>query len=412
MSAPALNGSAKEHYRTRWISQKGTRPPRIANCSGYKADPGYQMLRQATQGDVDFITGDYLAEVNIAENAEAMAAGKHPGYEMTAWEGIEMAIEVLAEKKIKVIVNGGAQNPKGLAERVQELVASKSLNLKVAYVEGDNLIQEVKGMIKAGKLGPHLDGSNEAVKVPKDTTALLDSDKKPIVSANAYLGAREIVKGLKLGADIVIAGRVADASPVIGAAWWWWGWKDTDFDKLAGALVAGHLIECSAYVTGSNFAGFYEYPLDVFVDVPFGIAEIDNDGSCVVTKHDNTNGVVNTDTVTTQFLYELQGNVYLNSDVKAYLDDVSIEQVGKDRVKLSGIKGAPPPPTTKLAIFYRGGFQSELLLNATGYATQQKWELWEKIIRYTLREKGIEDKFDILEFQMYDFLQDVLSTAL
>ncbi|KAK3080927.1 hypothetical protein LTS18_011855, partial [Coniosporium uncinatum] len=192
MSSLQLNGLADEHYRTRWTSQKGTRPPRVANCSGYKADPGYQMLRQATQGDVDFITGDYLAEVNIAENAEAMAAGKHPGYEMTAWEGFEMTIDVLAEKRIKVIVNGGAQNPKGLAERVQELVASKSLDLKVAYVEGDNLIQDVKDMLKTGKLGPHLDEGNEAVKVPKDTTALLDSDRKPIVSANAYLGAREI----------------------------------------------------------------------------------------------------------------------------------------------------------------------------------------------------------------------------
>jgi hypothetical protein len=110
-------------YTTRWTTQPGTRPVRIANCSGYKADPGYHMYLQATLGDVDFITGDYLAEVNIAENAQAHAAGTHPGWEQTAWDGIEQSIDVLAEKRIKVVVNGGAHNPRGLAEKVQGLVS-------------------------------------------------------------------------------------------------------------------------------------------------------------------------------------------------------------------------------------------------------------------------------------------------
>ena len=187
---------------------------------------------------------------------------------------------------------------------------------------------------------------------------------------------------------------------MIGAAWYWHSWSETDYDRLAGALVAGHLIECSGYVTGSNFAGFYEWPLDSLYDIPFGIAEVAADGTCVVTKHENTKGMVTSDTVKTQFLYELQGNVYLNSDVKAYLDDVKIADVGKDRVRLSGIRGAPPPPTTKLAIFYRGGFQSELVVNATGYGTAQKWQLQEKIIRNGLKRRNLLDQFDILEFQV------------
>ncbi|CAO2658025.1 Nn.00g072850.m01.CDS01 [Neocucurbitaria sp. VM-36] len=389
---------APSEYSTRWTEQRGKRPVRIANCSGYKADPGYHMRYQAELGDVDFITGDYLAEVNIAENAQAHAAGNHPGWEKTAWDGIEQTVDLLSEKKIKVIVNGGAHNPKGLAEKVQELVTSKGYNLKVAYVLGDNLFEEMKDIREKG-LPPHLDSDNSEVTVADHALDLVEKGDKPIVSANAYLGAREIVKGLEQGADIVIAGRVADASPVIGAAWYWHSWHDTDYDELAGALIAGHLIECSGYVTGSNFAGFYEYPLDDLYDITFGIAEVESDGTCVITKHDAKNGFVTEDTVKCQFLYELQGNIYLNSDVKAILDNVQVKAEGHNRIRLWGIKGAPPPPTTKLAIFYQAGYQSEIVVNATGYGTQEKFELWERMIKFGLKRQGLLDQFDILEFQ-------------
>lgn len=152
-----------------------------------------------------------------------------------------------------------------------------------------------------------------------------------MVSAHAYLGARGIVDGLRRGADIIICGRVADASPVIAAAWYWHSWSDSDYDRLAGALVAGHLIECSAYVTGGNFAGFDRYSIENFIEPGFPIAEIEADGSCTVTKHDNTGGIVDVDTVRCQFLYELQGNVYLNSDVSAILDDITVEKAGTNR---------------------------------------------------------------------------------
>ena len=165
----------------------------------------------------------------------------------------------------------------------------------------------------------------------KDVYAFQDPINHPIVSANVYLGARAIVKAFESGADIVICGRVADASPVIGAAWYWHSWGDTDYDRLAGALIAGHLIECSAYVTGSNFAGFDQYGLDDLIDIGFPIAEIALDGGCVITKHEGTQGLVTVETVKCQLLYELQGNVYLNNDVKAYLDGITIDQVGKDR---------------------------------------------------------------------------------
>ncbi|PGH14382.1 hypothetical protein AJ80_05972 [Polytolypa hystricis UAMH7299] len=380
---------------------RGTRPVRIANCSGARGDPGYQMLRQATLGPVDFITGDYLAEMTLAENVEKMAQGLHEGWEVTAWEGLEQSLEAINERRIKVAINGGAQNPKGLAQKVQRFANDKGLNLKVAYVYGDNFLEEVKSSLEKNKQLPkHLDSGNPAVKFADNIDDVLDTKEKPVLSANAYLGARAIVKALELGADIVICGRVADASPVIAAAWYWHGWSETDYDRLAGSLIAGHLIECSAYVTGSNFSGFSEYPLDTFVDLSFGIAEIAADGTTVIRKHEGTNGVVNVDTCRCQFLYELQGNVYLNSDVTADATSLCIEQVGKDRVKLSNVKGYPPPPTTKLAIIYHGGYEGQILSNATGYATNEKWALFEKQLRNDLKTKGLLDKYQLLDFQV------------
>ncbi|KIW17964.1 hypothetical protein PV08_05159 [Exophiala spinifera] len=363
-------------------------------------DPGYQMLRQAEQGDVDFITGDYLAEVSLAENAEAMRAGEHDGWFSTCWDGIEQSIDIIVEKRIKVVVNGGGLNPRGLAEKVQ-LLKEKNCRVKVAFVSGDDLFEETKNQIQStGQLPPHHDSDNPNVIVDKRTFAVEDLDRKPLVAANAYLGARAIVAALNLGADIIICGRVSDASPVIAAAWWWYGWQATDYDRLAGALLAGHLIECSGYVTGGNFAGFDAFDLDLLVDIPFGIAEISDDGTCVITIHDTGKGIVNVDVVRCQLLYELQGAIYLNSDVTADVSNAEVQQVGKNRVRLTGVKGSPPPATTKLGIFYRDGYQCQLLLNATGYNTALKWELLQKQVKYVLEQKGLLHKFDVIDFQI------------
>jgi hypothetical protein len=265
---------------------------------------------------------------------------------------------------------------------------------------------------------PHLDSVNQNVTPSPESFLFAQPSIEPreIVSANAYLGAHAIHDALQSGADITICGRVSDASPVIACAWYWWGWGATDYDELAGALVAGHLIECSAYVTGGNFAGFDAIELDRFVEPGFPIAEMARDGSCVVTKHAGTGGMVTVDTCTSQLLYELQGNVYLNSDVKAYLDGVEMKQVGEDRyirclvsgrphilivlrVHVSGVRGAPPPPTTKLAVFYKGGYEMQALFNATGYAYDKKFELFAKQVRCLLGEEALK-KLDVLEFQL------------
>jgi hypothetical protein len=332
-----------------------------------------------------------------------MDAGKHDGWEPTCWDGIRQTIDLIAQKNIKVIVNGGALNPGGLAQKTQRLINEKGLDVKVGYVSGDDLTEETKTkLVKTGRLPAHLDSENTDINLDKLATALLDTEKRPIITSHAYLGARGIVTALEGGADIVICGRVADASPVVAAAWYWHNWKDTDYDELAGSLIAGHLIECSGYTTGANFAGFDKYNLDLFIDLPFGIAEVATDGTCVITKHDNTKGLVTADTIKCQFLYEIQGAFYLNSDVSADCTNIHIEDVGKDKVRMSGIKGFAPPPTTKLAVFYNAGYQAQLLANAVGYATKEKWQLFEKQIRFGLKEAGVHDKFDILEFQVYD----------
>ncbi|SMR43947.1 unnamed protein product [Zymoseptoria tritici ST99CH_3D1] len=374
------------------------RPVRIANCSGAVPDPGIHMYNQAYYGEVDVITGDYLAEVNLANDAEAFVKGEHPGWCQTAWDGIELSAEIVAKKRIKVVINGGSLNPKGMAIKVHEFVKSKNLDLKVAFVEGDNLMHKVDGILNEAL--SHLDHENSNVQLAKDTQRFLqDRERMPVISANAYLGGRAIRRALEEGADIVICGRVADASPVIGAAAWWHQWAPDNFDALAGALVAGHLIECSTYITGANFAGFDRYPMNELLNLGLGIVEVDANGDSVVTKHEALNGFVTEDTVKCQFLYELQGNIYLNSDVKADVGQITVQQVGKNRVKVSGIKGYPPPSTTKLAIFYRGGYQAELLVNATGYATAKKYELHEAQLKNRLKEWNMLDKFDVLDFQ-------------
>ncbi|KAK8002062.1 hypothetical protein PG991_014284 [Apiospora marii] len=380
------------------------RPIRIGNCSGAAVDPGDVMHEQAVSGPLDVITGDYLAEANLAQAAEAYAEGKHPGWVTSAWDGLQKSLKVVAERRIKIVINGGALNPKGLAVQCAEEAWRLGLadKLKIAWVEGDDLLPDVRELLRPDAQGrlPHLDAENPAVKLADDTASFLDDPRKKIVAANAYLGCRAIRAGLDAGADIVICGRVADASPVMGAAAWWHGWSDDDFDRLAGSLVAGHLIECSYYVTGGNFAGFDEYDVGRdLLGIGCPIAEIDESGACVITKHEKLRGVVTEETVKCQLLYELQGNVYLNSDVKADITHVAVTQVGENRVHVSGAKGHPPPPTTKLAVFYRGGYQGEHTVNAVGYATPKKYDMLEAQVRNQLKKWNCEPEVNVLEFQ-------------
>ncbi|OAA44206.1 DUF1446 domain-containing protein [Metarhizium rileyi] len=342
----------------------------------------------------------------MATEAEKVAGepdSSDAGWVPTALEGLRLTLDVADQKRIKIIVNGGGLNPKGLAEKTHKMIKDKQLNLRVAYIDGDNLMQKVHSILPdagtASKL--HLDSANEHVQLAQGSLSFLqDPEHMPIVAANAYLGYRAIKRALDEGADIIVCGRVADASPVLGAAAWWHGWEETDYDALAGTLVAGHLIECSTYATGGNFSGSHNYPVDAFIDPGLPIAEVNHQGECVITKHEDLGGFVTPDTIRCQLLYELQGNIYLNSDVKADMSSVKVQpQVTKNRVYVSGVKGHPPPPTTKLAVFYKGGYQLEILMNACGYATEHKWDVQEAQVKSKLDEWGLLGKLDVLDFQ-------------
>ena len=198
----------------------------------------------------------------------------------------------------------------------------------------------------------------------------LGAKREDILAANVYTGQAGVVRALEAGADIVICGRCCDASPVMGLAYWWHNWKSTDYDAMAGSLMAGHLIECGAYVTGGNYCGFKEIPNRHHLGYP--IAEISANGSVIITMPDNSNGAVTVDTAKAQLLYEIQGPFYLNADVIARIDGAVLEQVGKNRVRLSGIKGSAPPPTSKLAISLFGGWQAELSAYCAGLEVEEK----------------------------------------
>ncbi|MCO5974391.1 acyclic terpene utilization AtuA family protein [Actinoallomurus soli] len=355
------------------------RPVRIANCSGFYGDRLSALAEMVRGGPVDVVTGDYLAEVTmlvLAKNRLKKPAG---GYATTFLRQLRPVAAEIAERGIKVVVNAGGLDPAGLARDTRALLAEAGVDLAVAHVEGDDLSARLAGLAAEGHALAHL-----------DTGEPFASRGHEPLTANAYLGGFGVAAALAGGADIVITGRVADASLVTGAAAWWWGWSPDDHDALAGAVVAGHVIECGAQATGGNFSGFtgiadLRHP-------GFPIAEVDRDGSSVITKHEGTGGAVTVDTVTAQLLYEVGAPGYLNPDVIARLDTVRVEQEGPDRVRMSGVRGQAPPPTTKVAVTGLGGWRNSCTFVLTGLDVDAKAALVERAVRARLDgEPGIAD---------------------
>jgi Acyclic terpene utilisation family protein AtuA len=339
------------------------RPVRVANFSGALGDY-FNAFTDAVHGEpVDVLIGDYLAEMTMARVAAGFAGTSGSAGLRNYSVGIflrQLAPELaaVAAKGLKVVVNAGAYNPKGLAEKVRAEIAAQGLALRVAYVCGDDVFDRVADLVAEGEL------SN------MDTGEAADAIHERFLGANAYLGGWGIAAALSAGADIVICGRVTDASLVLGPAAWWHGWGRDDWDKLAGSIVAGHVIECGPQAQGGNFAGFAE--IDQALRLGFPIAEIAADGSAIITKRASEGGSVTVDTVTAQLLYEIQGPRYLNPDVVVHLDTVTLSQAAPDRVLIAGTKGSPPPPTTKVGCFYQNGFGTVLFGYATGLDVDAK----------------------------------------
>ncbi len=327
------------------------RPIRIANFAGMFGDRPSAAREQLDGGPIDVLTGEYLAELTMLIMARVRQ--RHVGYARTFIPLVEEILGVCLDRGVKIVVNAGGLDPVGCAEAVEEVAAKLGLSPSVAAITGDDIVGRLADLQAAGHPLAHL-----------DTGEPLGDRAKEILTANAYLGGWGITEALHRGADIVITGRVTDASLTSGPAAWWHGWARDDWDRLAGAVVGGHIIECGCQATGGNYSFFDEIADMTHPGFPW--VDIHDDGSVVVGKHDNTGGEVSTGTVTSQLLYEINGSRYLNPDVTVRFDSIGIEEIAKDRVRLSGAKGEPPPPTLKVAAGYAGGFKNSFQIGLTG----------------------------------------------
>jgi hypothetical protein len=341
----------------------------IANCSGFYGDRLDAAREMVEGGPIDVLTGDYLAELTMAILWRLRRRDPKGGYVRTFLAQMEQVLGTCLDRGIKVVSNAGGLNPGGMAERLAELADRLGLRPRIAFVSGDDLIDRVPEMQESSGLR-HFDSGEP-----------LPSNIKPL-TANAYLGGTGIAEALSWGADVVVTGRVTDAAVVIGPGMWAFDWAADDYDALAGALVAGHIIECGAQCTGGNYAFFERVPAPERVGFP--IAELASDGSSVITKHRGTGGLVSVGTVTAQLLYEVGGPRYHNPDVTARLDTVALSQEGTDRVAVTGVRGEPPPSTLKVALNYLGGYRNSVTMVITGLDAKRKAEavtgaLWDSL---------------------------------
>lgn len=348
------------------MTEATTSPIRIANCSGFYGDRLAGAREMVEGGPIDVLTGDWLAELTMLILARSRASRPRGGFARTFVTQMEQVMGTCLDRGIKVVSNAGGLDPDGCAEAVAEVAEKLGLSPTIAYVSGDDLLPRAGELAAAGALRPFVDDGDPANQL---------GDIDAYLSANAYLGCWGIVDALDRGADIVITGRVTDAAVACGPAAWHHGWTRTDLDALAGAVVAGHVIECSAQATGGNYSFFTEVPGMERLGFPW--AEVAADGSCVVGKHDGTGGQVSLGTVTSQLLYEIGGPRYLGPDVTARFDTIALEEVGPDRVRVSGVRGEAPPATLKVAMNELGGHRNQVSIALTGLDIEAKAEVAE-----------------------------------
>ena len=338
-------------------------PIRIANCSGFFGDRQSAAKEMVEGGPIDVLTGDWLAELTMLILARTRIKRPGGGYAYTFVKQMEQVMGTCLDRGIKVVSNAGGLDPDGCADAVAKVAQELGLHPKIAYVRGDDLVPRMKELIAADQLR-HFE-TGEPI---KDASAFL--------TANAYLGCWGIVEALAQGADIVITGRCTDAAIVCGPAAWHHGWSRTDWNALAGAVVAGHVIECSTQATGGNYSFFTEVPGMERVGFPW--AEIAGDGSSVIGKHEGTGGQVSIGTITSQLLYEIGGPQYLGPDVTTRFDTIQLAQTAPDRVRIHGVQGEPPPATLKVCINRHGGFRNDMNVCLTGLDVEAKAKLVEE----------------------------------
>ena len=359
---------------------------KIANCSGFYGDKLSAAKDLVDGGPIDVLTGDYLAELTMAILfGQKMQRGEDKGYVGTFLKQINQIAKSCKEKNIKIVSNAGGLNPKSMAIEIEKILKEQSIDMKVAYIDGDDLMPTISKLKKSGEEFKNIDKGKK-----------LDESGYSPLTANAYLGAWGIKEALDKGADIVVCPRVTDAAVVIGPAAWKFNWKRDNYDALAGALAAGHIIECGCQATGGNYAFFKE--VESFDNVGYPIAEIYEDGSFYVTKHPDTGGLVSTGTVTAQLLYEINSPAYVNPDVIAHFDTLKIEEVEKDKVYVSGCRGSSPPDKHKVCINLAGGFRNGMEIILTGLDIEEKAKVFTDAL---FNSVGGRKQFDDVSIQLH-----------
>ena len=359
---------------------------KIANCSGFYGDKISAAKELVDGGPIDVLTGDYLAELTMAIlYSQKLQRGEDKGYVGTFLKQIKEVAKSCKEKKIKIISNAGGLNPKSMASEIKKILDEQSIDMKVAYIDGDDLLPRMEDLTKEGEVFENIDKN-----IP------LNDSGFSTLTANAYLGAWGIKEALDNGADIVVCPRVTDAAVVIGPAAWKFDWDRNNYDALAGALAAGHIIECGCQATGGNYAFFKE--VSSFDNVGYPIAEILEDGSFYVTKHPGTGGLVSKGTVTAQLLYEISSPAYKNPDVIAHFDTLKIEDIEKDKVYISGCRGSSPPKDHKVCINLAGGFRNGMEIMLTGLDIEAKAKVFEDAL---FNSVGGKEQFDEVSIQLH-----------
>ena len=333
-------------------------PIRIANCSGFYGDRLSAAAEMVNDGPIDVLTGDWLAELTMLILARTRSRRPDGGYARSFVTQMEQVMATCLDEGIKVVSNAGGLDPRGCAEAVASAAERLGLTPRIAFVNGDDLM---------ARLDP---SSADAVTLRSFADGEAMTETARMITANAYLGGWGIAEALRRGADIVVTGRVTDAAVVCGPAAWHHGWTTGDWDALAGAVVAGHVIECGTQATGGNYSFFTE--VDGMARAGFPWAEVAADGSCVIGKHDATGGAVTVGTVTAQLLYEIDAPGYLGPDVITRFDTIRLAQAGPDRVRIDSVRGEPPPPTLKVATNEMGGYRSEITVALTGLDIEAK----------------------------------------
>ena len=333
---------------------------KIGNCSGYYGDKLSAAKDMVDGGPLDVLTGDYLAELTMAILFnQRVQRGEDKGYVGTFLKQVKSIAKTCKDKNIKIVTNAGGLNPSSMANEIEKILEDLEISLKVAYISGDDLMPRIDDLKKDGETFLNID---------KDIA--IEESGCQTLTANAYLGAWGIKEALDQGADIVVCPRVTDAAVVIGPAAWKFNWQRNDYDALAGALTAGHIIECGCQATGGNYSFFQEVPS--FDNVGYPIAEIKSDGSFYITKHPGTGGLVSTGTITAQLLYEISSPAYLNPDVIAHFDTLKIEQESENRVFISGCRGSSPTNSHKVCINLAGGYRNGMEFILTGLDIEEK----------------------------------------